>query len=258
MKNWVLLLLFSILSLTILAQNKEEKLDIVYLKNGDILKGSVIDNQTDYLMMISKVLGMLRISYKDIKAIQLIDQAKQKSIKGKMKIQKKKDPTSARMYFSLAPGFGYSYGGIGLRLQQSFINKKAGFAYYIALGYTKFLKTEYVFIPDNNSINPEFEYHYESIPALGGSIGVKLMILRVFYLSQSLFINQLDRHPKVSVNVMAGVDFFVFKSFGFNIGAGLTSNNDPSSILSHDNFAFDMALIYKFDFKSKKLRKENK
>lgn len=257
MKNLILLLAFSMLSFALLAQNEKEQLDVVYLKNGDIIRGRVTENHDDYLIIISKAIGEFRIPYQDIKIVNLIDEKTQKNTKEKIRAIKEKDPSSNRMYLSVAPGFGFSYGGIGLRVQQSFTNNKIGFAHYIAVGYSEYSSRVYDDPPIYNGDNYQRRYHYENASTVGGAIGVKLMIDDIFYLSQSIFFNELDRHLEISHNLMCGVDFFVYKSFGLNIGIGLTSNEE-AFIFNKGHFAFDVGMIYKFEIIGKKLRKEKK
>lgn len=242
-----------LLSISIISVAQKQPLDKIVMKNYDIIRGIIIENHSpDYLIINSVSLGRLTIDYKDIRNAYFL--AGIKTEKEKDIIRKER---SKYKYFSVATGLGYSYAGVGIRLQYR-IGGKAGMAFHLGVGYN-----EYEVVNRSYSL-------YESTVILNKSGvnfsgGLKLMFLSHFYINTSVLFHTLDfssypnREGHYDLNILLGADWFFNDDFGINAAFGISSgdNNfiidfEKGGAIDLDQLAIDIGLVYKIpSFKKK-------
>jgi hypothetical protein len=115
----------------IFAQNNMQ--DVVYLKNGSIIRGIIIEQVPNVSIKIQT--GDNNIFVFDMGEIERM--TKEPTTKAEFNESQSGEKFFSRKknkYFSLALGYGNSYGALGIRLQQRFGNK-LGFGWHAGVGY---------------------------------------------------------------------------------------------------------------------------
>jgi hypothetical protein len=238
------LFLLSLIHFVFLGYSQTNPRDILILKNDDRLIGEIIeDHYPEYLLFRSEVLGIKKIQYNQINKINSY-----KATLPKEEVVHKKKEHEKRKYFSIGTGLGYSYGGIGAKLQHHMIRKTA-WGFLLGVGYN-----EYTVIPDN--YEPKYQ---DSGVAL--SFGVKFYPYKWFYLNINYLFNidgisERELQNISDLSLLLGVDYLVFKNWGINAGFGVSSYNDnfiinfdQTDVVDLNQLALDFGVYYKFKTK---------
>ncbi len=187
--------------------------DLIYLKNGEKIEGKIIEITIESIKY--KAIDYLE---GPIRNIQLYDVYMVKYENGKEEFFKIENPTNKSKerffsnkkniyYISIAPGFGQSYGGIGIRLQGR-IGKIIGFGYHAGVGY----------FPEINGLKPAIWY----------SGGCKFFWYKAWYLDfqfgsvaqYKVYDHGYKYGTAYGPSVLIGGDWFFNKYVGMNGAIG--------------------------------------
>lgn len=246
-------LVFILLLISFISVAQKQQLDKVVLKNYDIIRGIIIeDHAPEYLIINSAILGRLTVNYKDIRNAYFL--AGPKTEKEKAMIREEE---SKYKYFSIATGLGYSYAGVGIRLQYR-IGEKTGMAFHLGVGYNEYevVSRTYSFYESTIILNKS-EVNFSG--------GIKLVFLSHFYINTSVLLHTFDfssypnREDAYDLNILLGADWFFNDHLGINAALGVSSgdNNfiidfEKSGAIDLDQLAIDIGLVYKIPTLKKK------
>lgn len=243
MKSIALISILFIIHFTGIAQQTEQK-DIVVLKNYDRIIGKIIeDHYPDYLIIESELLGKISLDYSQIKKINSY-----RASLPKEEVIYKKKKKKKQISTSVGTGLGYSFGGVGAKLQHN-IFRKSGWGFSLGVGYN-----EYTVKPKNYA--PRYQDS-----GVAFSFGVKFYPFKWFYLNINYLFNlgamsKRDMHDIADLSLLLGADYLVYKSLGINAAFGISSYNnnfiisfDQTNVVDLNQLALDIGIYYKFKTK---------
>jgi hypothetical protein len=238
MKKIIIYCVIFIFPAIIFAQNNLE--DVIYLKNGSVIKGIIIEQVPNVSIKIQTVdKNIFAFKMEEIERMTkepVTNDRYSFSNSGEKFFMNKKNK-----YFSVGVGYGNSYGGLGLRLQQRFGNK-LGFGWHAGVGYfpgqvldmepsvwfcggAKFFwyKAWYINITYGTVARYKQEqyywgYYYGYQSEEGNLYGPSFMLggdwffNKVFGMNGALGVSVLPDNPYYMQNAVATIDFgFIFK-----------------------------------------------
>jgi hypothetical protein len=225
MKKLVLALILAFLSIYCLATEYE---DVIYCKNGDIIRGMIIENAPNDYVKIKINDSVITVEYANI-----IKFKKEEIVSQSIPVEDK-EPKIDRNGWLIGGGFGNSYGGYGVQVQ--FNAHRIG--YHAGIGYL--------------SLGPAFQ------------LGAKIFFSekRNFYLdwqaanfgyAHGEYTNSEGQHFEtienlIGVSCLIGGDFYIYSSLAINIALGASVNfSERDKIDSGPVYiASDFGLLYNF------------
>jgi hypothetical protein len=206
MKNILSLFAFCLIFLSSYAQKNMQ--DVVYLKNGTVVRGIIIEQIPNKSLKIkSNDNNVFVFDFIDI------DKITKEENSGKHERMEKSDKNekffsnNKNNYFSIATGFGQSYGGLGIRLQGRH-GRKLGFGYHGGVGYMP------------------------SGPAVFYSFGLKFFLYKAWYLNIQYGTTAIATYSSYfdykeilyGPSFLIGGDWFFNKHIGLNGAFGIAKN----------------------------------
>lgn len=236
--------LLSLIFSAILGFSQTDQKDIVILKNYDRIIGKIIeDHYPDYLLIESEVLGKISLEYNQIRKINSYQASLPKE-----KVIYKKKKNKKHFFLSVGTGLGYSYGGVGAKLQHNMF-RKSGWGFSLGVGYN-----EYTVKPKN------YAARYQD-SGVAFSFGVKFYPYRFVYINLNYLFNmgvisEREFHDIADFSLLLGIDYLVYKNLGINTAFGISSYNnnfiisfDQTNVLDLNQLALDIGVYYKFKTK---------
>jgi len=234
MKTIIYILFCTLMSFSVLAQTPYQ--DIVYIKNGDRITGKIIKEVPKaYIILHTQDMGDFTFQKDMISFIRRAD-----SSQSTRSFFNRKSAN----YFSVATGYGTSYGGLGFRFQHRF-GGKVGLAYHLGIGLSPIFAGQEIpwFHP-----NDKIENYYTTF-----ALGTKFFFYKWFYLDVNInFASQNKSLSFYRASYLLGADWFFSPHFGINAAFGKMDNLEDSLFKNSGKLAFDFALVYKFNFKKRK------
>jgi hypothetical protein len=228
--------IFIFLALTVSASAQNSTQDVVYLKNGSIIRGTIIEQRPGDSYKIQTG-DMSIFVYKVDEIEKITKEAALKTDSSKPAKQETFYNKGRNKYISLGGGLGNAYGVFGIRVQQRF-GKEQGFAYHAGLGVYPGLDNFSTSLATSAGVK-FFYYKSGYINLTYGTIG------RGSYYRYNGFYQEVVQETLFGPSVLLGADWFYTKRFGMNTAAG-------ASFITNDRYSdkvglsIDLGFIYKF------------
>jgi len=208
---------------------------LLLLTSNESVSGIILEIKTDdYITFKHDILGdTIRISYDQVKTI--------------LHKKKKLDPVLRANYlgdyhyFSVGPGGGISYGGLGVRIQYR-VGRRFGLGLHVGGGITleSFFKAD----PYYNMGMKFFFLTYAYLDFSYGITGTSYKKIPPYLNGNEIAINS------TGFSALIGTDYFINKYFGVNIAFGLVI---PTKKLKYGpQYVFDAGVVFKFPLRKHK------
>jgi hypothetical protein len=253
MKRTYILLIFIFVSSIAFAQQVYQ--DVIYLKNGDIAKGIIIENvPNDYVKLETKNGSVITFKYADIKKF-----TKEKIVKEKIKQENSKNvpasiitnqnvqnsPNNSMQnfsfvqYSSISLGYGNSYGGGGVKFEYRF----GTIAIHAGIGYfpppSDYAKATVLFSGGVKFFISNKDFYLDIQFGTFGSEARKVSLYTSFFTT-----TEVDQKTLYGPSILLGNTVWFSNSIGLNGAIGASYNmvkiewTDKAKVL----FALDLGL----------------
>ena len=218
--------------------------DIIYKKDGEKIRGKIIEVNLEAVnyKSIDDLEGASKNIPVSLVSMIKYENGKEEIFKTEPAMMDKPEKFYADKYFSIAAGYGQSYGGLGGRLQGR-TGKVLGFGYHAGVGYV---------LPKEEASGTDIFYYF----------GLKFFWYKAWYLNlqygptaigtKSYLVynhNTVTSYKEKIIlfgpSLLIGGDWFFNEQFGLNGALGVATN------LTNDIFpvsftTMDFGFIYKF------------